>query len=158
MVTGKRAFARNTVAETLVAIIREQAEPIAVQNPEAPAPLCWAIERCLAKDPDKRYVSTRDLARELAAIRDRFSEKPARQAEPRPANIPVQRTAFVGREKEIAAAKELLLSTRRAPRDHYGHGRNRQDSPGAGNRRRSYPKIFPAEFILFRSRRCAILA
>jgi len=110
MVTGKRAFPRNTAAETLVAIMREQAEPIAVQNPDVPAPLCWAIERCLGKDPDKRYVSTRDLARELAAIRDRFSEKPARQAEPRPANIPVQRTAFVGREKEIAAAKELLLS------------------------------------------------
>jgi predicted ATPase len=110
MVTGKRAFPRGTAAETLVAIMREQAEPIAVQNPDAPAPLCWAIERCLAKDPDKRYVSTRDLARELAAIRDRFSEKPARQAEPRASNIPVQRTAFVGREKEIAAAKELLLS------------------------------------------------
>src|SRR5271163_2156823 len=110
MLSGKRAFPRKTVAETLVAIIREQPEPIAVQNPDAPAPLCWAIERCLAKDADKRYVSTRDLARELAAIRDRFSEKPARQAEPRPVNIPVQRTAFVGREKEIAAAKELLLS------------------------------------------------
>jgi predicted ATPase len=110
MVTGKRAFSRSTAAETLVAIMREHAEPIAAQNPDAPAPLCWAIERCLAKDPDKRYVSTRDLARELAAIRDRFSEKPARQAEPRPANIPVQRTVFVGREKEIAAAKEMLLS------------------------------------------------
>jgi hypothetical protein len=45
-----------------------------MQNRDAPAPLCWAIERCLAKEPDKRYVSTRDLARELAAIRDRFSE------------------------------------------------------------------------------------
>ena len=74
-----------------------------------PAPLCWVIERCLAKDPDKRYVSTRELARELAAIRDRFSEKPAKQAEARPANLPVQRTGFVGREKEVAAAKELLL-------------------------------------------------
>jgi predicted ATPase len=110
MVTGKRAFPRNTAAETLVAIMREQAEPIAVQNPDVPAPLCWAIERCLAKDPDKRYVSTRDLARELAAIRARFSEKPAQQTEPRATNIPVQRTAFVGREKEIAAAKDLLLS------------------------------------------------
>jgi len=110
MVTRKRAFPRNTAAETLVAIMREQAEPIAAQNPDVPAPLCWAIERCLAKEPDKRYFSTRDLACELATIRDRFSEKPARQAEPRPANIPVQRTAFVGREKEIAAAKELLLS------------------------------------------------
>src|SRR5207249_1887288 len=109
MVTGKRAFQRSTAAETLVAILREQAEPIGVQNPDAPAPLCWAIERCLAKEPDKRYVSTRDLARELAAIRDRFSEKPVMQVEPRPTNIPVQRTGFVGREKEVAAAKELLL-------------------------------------------------
>jgi predicted ATPase/predicted Ser/Thr protein kinase len=109
MVTGKRAFRRNTAVETLTAILREPVEPVGAQSPDAPAPLCWAIERCLAKEPDKRYVSTRDLARELATIRDRFSEKPARQVEPRPTNIPVPRTGFVGREKEVAAAKELLL-------------------------------------------------
>jgi predicted ATPase len=109
MVTGKRAFRKSTAAATLVAIIQEQAEPIGALNPEAPAPLCWVIERCLAKEPGKRYVSTRDLAHELATIRDRFSEKPVRQVEPRPSNIPVQRTGFVGREKEVAAAKELLL-------------------------------------------------
>src|ERR1700693_3225863 len=109
MVTGKRAFQRKTAAETLVAILREKAEPIGVQNPDVPAPLCWAIERCLAKEPDKRYVSTRELARELAAIRDRFSVKPVKQVEARPANLPMQRTGFVGREKEVAAAKELLL-------------------------------------------------
>jgi predicted ATPase/serine/threonine protein kinase len=109
MVTGKRAFQRSTAAETLVAVLREQAEPIGAQNPDAPAPLCWAIERCLAKEPDKRYVSTRDLARELATIRDRFSEKAVKPAEIRPANLPVQRTDLVGREKEVAAARELLL-------------------------------------------------
>src|SRR6202046_4313706 len=109
MVSGKRAFKRSTVAETMVAILREQAEPIGAQNPDAPAPLCWAIERCLEKDPDKRYASTQDLARELAAIRDRFSQKQVNKPEPRPTNIPVQRTRFVGREKEVAAAKELLL-------------------------------------------------
>jgi predicted ATPase/predicted Ser/Thr protein kinase len=109
MTTGRRAFQRGTTAETLVAILRERAEPIAAQNPEAPAPLCWSIERCLAKEPDKRYVSTRDLAAELATIRDRLKEKPVREAEPRPTNIPVPRTGFVGREKEIAAVKELLL-------------------------------------------------
>src|SRR6266436_5600768 len=109
MVTGKRAFLRSTAAETLVAILRAQAEPIVAQNRDAPAPLCWAIERCLAKEPDKRYVSTRELARELAAIRDRFSEKPAMHVETRPTNLPVLRTGFVGREKEVAAAKELLL-------------------------------------------------
>ncbi len=109
MVSRKRAFRRDTVAETIVAILREQPEPLGMQNPDAPAPLCWAIERCLEKEPDKRYASTQDLARELAAMRDRFSEKQVKRAEPRPINIPAQRTRFVGREKEVAAAKELLL-------------------------------------------------
>ncbi|MGA8432704.1 MAG: protein kinase [Candidatus Sulfotelmatobacter sp.] len=109
MITGNRAFHRSTAAETLVAVLREQAEPIGRQNRDAPAPLCWVIERCMAKEPEKRYTSTRDLALELAAIRDRFLENPIRQVETRPTNLPVQRTGFVGREKEIAAAKELLL-------------------------------------------------
>src|SRR5258708_458931 len=89
MVTGKRPFQRSTAAETLGAILRGPPEPITRQNRDAPAPLCWAIERCLAKEPDKRYVSTRDLARELATIRDRFSEKPLQPAEARPPNLPV---------------------------------------------------------------------
>src|ERR1700757_1633471 len=67
MVTGKRAFRRSTAAETLVAVLREQPEPVAKLAPDAPAPLAWAIERCLAKEPEKRYASTRDLAHELAA-------------------------------------------------------------------------------------------
>ena len=57
MVTGKRAFRRNTTAETLVAILREQTDPIGLQNPDAPAPLCWVIERCLAKDPEQTLRS-----------------------------------------------------------------------------------------------------
>jgi predicted ATPase/serine/threonine protein kinase len=109
MVTGRRPFQRSTAAETMVAILREQAAPIAMQNPDIPAPLCWAVERCLAKEPDRRYATTRDLARELAAIRDRFSERPLKQLETRPTNLPVQRTGLVGRQKEVAAAKELLL-------------------------------------------------
>ena len=110
MVTGKSAFQRSTSAETLVAILRVQHKPVGTENPDVPAPLCWVIDRCLAKEPDKRYVSTRDLARELAAIRDRFSANPVRQmASPPASKLPAQRTGFVGREKEIAAAKELLL-------------------------------------------------
>src|SRR5271170_2025563 len=56
-----------------------------------------------------RNIFTRYLAREFAAIRDRFSEKPVEHVETHTANLPVQRTGFVGREKEIAAVKELLL-------------------------------------------------
>src|SRR6266496_2407025 len=39
MATGKRAFQARTGAETLVAILREEPEPIAAVNPLAPAPL-----------------------------------------------------------------------------------------------------------------------
>ena len=109
LLTGKSAFKRNTTPETIVAILREQAQPIALLNPDAPAPLCWTIERCLAKDPDKRYASTRDLARELAAIHERFSEAPPKPSEPIPATLPVPRTRFIGREKEVSTAKDLLL-------------------------------------------------
>ena len=119
-----------------MAILREQPQPIAAQNPEAPAPLCWTIERCLEKEPDKRYDSTRDLARELAAIRDRLSQKTPRQYEARPSNIPVHRTRFVGPEKEVAAAKELLLRPDVRLLTVTGPGGHRQDASGSGGSRR----------------------
>ena len=109
MVTGSVAFQRPTVAETLVAIIREQVAPIGMQNPDAPAPLCWAIERCLAKEPDSRYMLTRELARELATIRDHVMERAQKPLEVRSTTLPIQRTGFVGRKNEELYVKELLL-------------------------------------------------
>jgi serine/threonine protein kinase len=77
MATGKRAFQRKTGAETLVAIMREEPEPMAASAPAAPAPLRWIVERCLMKDPEDRYASTKDLARDLASVRDHLSETSA---------------------------------------------------------------------------------
>jgi eukaryotic-like serine/threonine-protein kinase len=74
MATGKRAFQAKTGAETLVAIIREEPQPIVQLSPGAPAPLRWIVERCLAKEPEDRYASTKDLARDLASVRDHLSE------------------------------------------------------------------------------------
>jgi predicted ATPase len=108
LVSGRRPFLRRTAAETLVAIMREQHEPIVTAQRDAPAPFCWAIERCLVKDPSRRFAATRELARELNAIRDWFQEAPAREVELRPATLPVARNGFVGREREAASARELL--------------------------------------------------
>ncbi|HJW15043.1 MAG TPA: protein kinase [Thermoanaerobaculia bacterium] len=74
MATGRRAFQRKTGAETLVAIIREEPEPLGQLNSGVPAPLRWIVERCLAKDPEERYASTKDLARDLRSVRDHLSE------------------------------------------------------------------------------------
>ena len=64
MATARRAFERPSPVETLSAIIREEPEPLSALAPRLPAPVRWVIERCLAKDPEERYASTRDLARE----------------------------------------------------------------------------------------------
>ena len=74
MATGRRAFSRGTTAESLVAVIREEPEPIASLVPQVPVSVRWVIERCLAKDPEERYASTRDLARDLTHLRDHLSE------------------------------------------------------------------------------------
>ncbi len=74
MATGKKAFEHGTKVQTLSAIITEEPEAIGKVNPKLPASFCWIVERCLAKEPEGRYVSTRDLARDLATLRDRSSE------------------------------------------------------------------------------------
>jgi dipeptidyl aminopeptidase/acylaminoacyl peptidase/predicted Ser/Thr protein kinase len=74
MATGKRAFQRKTGAETLVAIIREEPEPLSQAAPKAPAPVRWIVERLLAKDPEERYASSKDLARDLKSVRDHLTE------------------------------------------------------------------------------------
>jgi eukaryotic-like serine/threonine-protein kinase len=73
MATGKKAFQREHAVDTLSAILHEEPVPVATLRPDAPAPLNWVIDRCLAKEPADRYDSTRDLARDLANLRDRAS-------------------------------------------------------------------------------------
>jgi predicted ATPase len=111
MATGTPAFRKKTHAETTAAILRDEPERLGAKTLQAPAPFIWIVERCLAKDPKQRYASTRDLARDLAAVRDRLAEAPARESEPRPNNLPVQRTAFIGRERDTADLRQLLSRT-----------------------------------------------
>jgi len=79
MATGKKAFQRETTAETLTAILREDPEPLPLT---VPAPLRWIIERCLVKEPEHRYDSTRDLYQELRTLRDHISETLTSAIEP----------------------------------------------------------------------------
>jgi serine/threonine protein kinase len=71
MSSGKQAFSRNSSVETMAAIVRD--EPSLIEE-RIPAPLKWIIDRCLHKEPEQRYESTRDLYRELQNLRDHFSE------------------------------------------------------------------------------------
>lgn len=73
MASGRRCFERKTPVQTLTAVIQDEPEPLASAAPKTPANLVWIVERCLAKDPEDRYGSTKDLARDLASLRDHAS-------------------------------------------------------------------------------------
>jgi serine/threonine-protein kinase len=85
LAAGKKAFQRASAPETLAAIIREDPEPL----PDSiPAPLRWTIERLLAKTPEGRYDSTRDLYRELKQMRDHLSQGTAVSTAVAPGSAP----------------------------------------------------------------------
>jgi Tol biopolymer transport system component len=65
MLTGRPAFEGKTRASLLGAILKDQPPAVSRVRPAIPAALDRIISTCLAKDPDDRYQSARDLLREL---------------------------------------------------------------------------------------------
>ena len=76
MATGTHPFMRATPVQTLSAVITDEPRPVDELNPLMPAPLCWVIDRCLAKDPRRRYTHTADLPADLRQMRNRLLELP----------------------------------------------------------------------------------
>jgi eukaryotic-like serine/threonine-protein kinase len=68
-VTGHKAFAGKDVVDSLNKIIREPVAPISDFRPDAPNHLQRIVRRCLAKDPEDRYQTIKDVAIELRDLR-----------------------------------------------------------------------------------------
>jgi hypothetical protein len=68
MVTGRRAFQRETMAETMTAILREEPEELTESNPNVSPSLDRIVRRCLEKKPERRFQSTSDLGFALEAL------------------------------------------------------------------------------------------
>ena len=68
-VTGRKAFAGNDTIDTLNKIIREEPPPINEFAPDTPSHLQRIVRRCLAKDPENRYQTIKDVAIELRELR-----------------------------------------------------------------------------------------
>ena len=65
MVTGQRPFQGKSQLSVASAILEKEPAPINTLKPLTPPALEHAIRRCLAKDPEERWQSARDLALEL---------------------------------------------------------------------------------------------
>jgi len=68
MTTGTPPFQGNSQAGLVAAILTGKPAPMAELRPTTPASLSRAVNRCLAKDPEARWQSARDLMLELKWI------------------------------------------------------------------------------------------
>ena len=74
MLAGKRAFQRDTSAETMTAILNDDRPALRRLCRHAPPGLQRVVHRCLEKNPEQRFHSASDLA---------FASKPCRIPEAR---------------------------------------------------------------------------
>jgi Tol biopolymer transport system component len=70
MLSGKRPFAADSQAGLIAAILEHEAPPVSNRVPLAPASLDRIVQKCLAKNPDDRWQTARDLKSELIWVRD----------------------------------------------------------------------------------------
>src|SRR5262249_48302413 len=65
MATGRKAFEGDSKASLAAAILTSEPPPIRTIQPLTPPALDRVVKRCLAKDPEDRWQTTRDLTSEL---------------------------------------------------------------------------------------------
>jgi hypothetical protein len=81
MLSGRRAFARDSSVETLNAILKEDPPELSGTGRPIPPALDRIVRHCLEKSPDERFASARDLAFDLQSLSDAGASGPL---DPRP--------------------------------------------------------------------------
>jgi hypothetical protein len=119
LLTGRRAFARGSLVDTLAAVVREEPEPVPRLPDPLDAPVRWVLARCLAKDPASRYAATRDLARDLRDLATLASgggpSTPAKPGPGRPATHRRVAAAIATASVLLAAGAGARLLSHRSP-------------------------------------------
>lgn len=75
LITGQRPFNGQTATEIMAAVLRDTPVPAVTVNPDCPPRLSSLIERCLAKDPGKRFQDVSELRIQLEEIRDQVAQE-----------------------------------------------------------------------------------
>jgi serine/threonine protein kinase len=101
MVTGRRAFAGNSTGETRAAVLRDQPKPPRDFVPNVPRDLEKLIQRCLRKEPDRRFQHMLDVKLELEQIKE----------ESESTQVAVAHPALLKRRHLLVASLAGLLAT-----------------------------------------------
>ena len=82
MLTGRRAFQKDTSAETMSAILNEDPPPVSQTGQSVPPPLQRIVSRCLEKKPEQRFQHASDLGFALETLSDSGSTAIAAVGQP----------------------------------------------------------------------------
>jgi Tol biopolymer transport system component len=108
MLTGKRAFKRDTSAETMTAILRDEPPEVSSLGWEGPPGLQRILARCLEKPVERRFQSASDLAFAIESLSGTSSSSAAAPANPGTAIV---RSPKAWRAWLLGAAVLGLLAT-----------------------------------------------
>jgi eukaryotic-like serine/threonine-protein kinase len=70
MLSGTRPFKADSQAGVIAAVLERDAPALSDRQPLTPASLDRLVQKCLAKNPDDRWQTARDLKSELVWVRD----------------------------------------------------------------------------------------
>jgi Tol biopolymer transport system component len=110
MATGRKAFPGASQATIMSAILKEEPPSISKIQPRSPASLDRLVGTCLAKDPERRWQSAADVAREL----DWIARGGQAQAGPAAPGRRGARLAWAAAAVAAAVAVAALVWPRRA--------------------------------------------
>jgi serine/threonine protein kinase/tetratricopeptide (TPR) repeat protein/TolB-like protein len=83
LASGGRAFKRDTAAETMTAILREEPSDLAALSAELPPGFGRAIAHCLEKRPEGRFQTARDLGFALRVVLEDSGQQQSSPAPPK---------------------------------------------------------------------------
>ncbi len=84
MLAGKRAFKRETSAETMTAILREEPQALNDAGWQGPPELQRILARCLEKNVERRFQSASDLAFAIESLSGASAGMPTAKRVPQP--------------------------------------------------------------------------
>jgi len=113
MATGKRAFNGASQASLISAILREDPPPIATIQPACPQSLDRVVTTCLAKVPEARWQSARDVAHVLGSISESLAAPAV--SSPRTGRIRERIAWSALAVVTLAAITLMTLHSRRTP-------------------------------------------
>jgi len=87
MLSGRAAFAAETVEQATRGVLEQEPEPLSAVAPGVPEDLAAIVRRCLEKDPQKRPAAARDIVLDIESI--------TAQASPGGGGAPILRIAVL---------------------------------------------------------------